>query len=79
MAEGNQGDSGGRNTMIIAVIAILVVAAIAVWATTRRHPAEKSASGSSSTISGSATVGDKKDADVNLKVNLPDSVTINAH
>jgi len=65
--------------MIIAVIAILVVAAIAVWATTRRHPAEKGASGSSSTISGSATVGDKKDADVNLKVNLPDSVTIDAH
>jgi hypothetical protein len=78
MAEGNQGDSGGRNTMIIAVIAILVVAAIAVWATTRRHPAEKSASGSSSTVSGSATVGDKE-ADVNLKVNLPDSVTIDAH
>jgi hypothetical protein len=79
MAEGNQGDSGGRNTMIIAVVAILVVAALAMWATTRRHPAEKGGSGSKSTISGSATVGDKKEADVNLKVNLPDSVTIDAH
>jgi hypothetical protein len=65
--------------MIIAVVAILVVAAIAIWATTRRHPAEKSAGGSSTTISGSATAGDKDDADVNLKVNLPDSVTIDAH
>jgi hypothetical protein len=79
MAEGTQGDSGGRNTMIIAVVAILVVAALAIWATTRRHPAEKGAGGSRSTISGSATVGDQKDADVNLKVNLPDSVTIDAH
>ena len=77
MAEGTQGDSGGRNTMIIAVVAILVVAAIAIWATTRRHPVEKGG-GSKSTISGSATVGGKKDADVNLKVNLPDSVTIDA-
>jgi hypothetical protein len=79
MAEGTQGDSGSRNTMIIAVVAILVVAALAIWATTRRHPAEKDGGGSRSTISGSATVGDKKDADVNLKVNLPDSVTIDAH
>jgi hypothetical protein len=53
--------------------------AIAIWATTRRHPVEKSAGGSSTTISGSATAGNKDEADVNLKVNLPDSVTIDAH
>jgi uncharacterized protein YggE len=79
MAEGTQSGSGGRNTMIIAVVAILVVAAIAIWATTQRHPAEKRAGESSTTVSGSATVGDKSDANVNLKVNLPDSVTIDAH
>ena len=79
MAEGTESNSGSRNTMVIAVVAILVVAAIAIWATTRRHPAEKAARESSTTISGSATVGDKKDADVNLKVNVPDSVTIDAH
>lgn len=79
MAEGTQSGISGRNTMIIAVVAILVVAAVAIWATTRRPPAEKGAGTSSSTISGSATVGDKDDADVNLKVNLPDSVTIDAH
>jgi len=64
--------------MIIAVVAILVVAAVAIWATTRRPPAEKGAGTSSTTISGSATVGDK-DEDVNIKVDLPDSVTIDAH
>jgi hypothetical protein len=79
MADGTESGSGSRNTMIIAVLAILVVAAIAIWATTRRHPAEKGAATSDKTISGSATVGDKGDADVNLKVNLPDSVTIDAH
>jgi hypothetical protein len=65
--------------MIIVVVAILVVAAVAIWATTRCPSPEKGAGTSSSTTSGSATVGDKDDADVNLKVNLPDSVTIDAH
>ena len=79
MAEGAPSGSGGRNTTIIAIVAILVVAAIAIWATRQRHPAEKSAGGSSTPISGSATVGDKGDADVNLKVDLPDTVKIEAH
>jgi hypothetical protein len=43
------------------------------------HPTEKSAGGSSTTISCSATAGDNNDSDVNLKVNRPDSVTIDAH
>ena len=72
MAEPTGSDGGGRNTMIIAVVAILIVAAIAVWAT-QRKPAEKPAG-----TTGSATVSDK-DADVNLKVDLPDSITIDAH
>jgi len=46
-----------------------------IWAMTQRQPAGKR---DGTTISGSATVGDK-DADVNLKVNLPDSITIDAH
>jgi hypothetical protein len=70
MAESN---SGGRNTMIIAVVAIVVVAAVAMWAMTRK-PAEKRAS----TTEGSTTVSDKKD-DADIKINLPDSVTIEAH
>ena len=62
--------------MIIVVVALLVVVAAGViWAMTQRQPAGKR---DGTTISGSATVGDK-DADVNLKVNLPDSVTIDAH
>jgi hypothetical protein len=59
--------------MIIVVVALLLVAGIAFWAMTRNQPAEKR---DGTTTSGS--VGDK-DADVNLKVNLPDSVTIDAH
>jgi hypothetical protein len=73
MAEVPGSEGGGRNTMIIAVVAILIVAVIAIWATTQRQPAEKRAG-----TSGSATVSDK-DADVNLKIDLPDSVTIDAH
>ena len=72
MAEGGSSD-GSRNTMIIAVVALLLVAGIAFWAMSRRQPAEKRAG---TTTSGSVTVGDK---DVKVKVNLPDSVTINAH
>lgn len=72
MAEVTGGEGGGRNTMIIAVVAILIVAVIAIWAT-QRKPAEKPAG-----TSASATVGDKN-ADVNLKIDLPDSVTIDAH
>jgi hypothetical protein len=66
-----ESDSGGRNTMIIAVVAIVLVAAVAMWAMTRK-PAEKRAD--------TTTVTEKKDdGDVNLKVDLPDSVTIEAH
>lgn len=74
MAEGTGSNVSGPNTMIIVVIALLLVAGIAFWAMTRNQPAEKR---DGTTTSGSAT-GDK-DADVNLKVNLPDSVTIDAH
>jgi hypothetical protein len=76
MAEVTGRDSGGRNTMIVAIVAILLVAAIAIWATTRRVPAEKRAT---TTTEGTAKVGDRDDNDVELKVNLPDSVTIEAH
>jgi len=73
------GDSGsgpsGPNTMIIVVVALLVVAAIAIWAMTQRQPAGMH---DGTTMSGSTTAGDK-DEDVNLKVDLPDSVTIEAH
>ena len=72
MADGKESSGSGPSTMIIAVIALFLVAGLAVWFTTRSQPTEKS------TISGSATVGDN-DADVNLKVNLPDSITIDAH
>jgi hypothetical protein len=65
-----ESDSGGRNTMIIAVVAIVLVAAVAMWAMTRGKPAEKRAS--------TTTVTDKKD-DADIKINLPDSVTIEAH
>ncbi|HET9952334.1 MAG TPA: hypothetical protein VFS09_11130 [Candidatus Eisenbacteria bacterium] len=63
------------NTVIIVVVALLVVAAISIWAMSRRQPAEKRAG---TTIEGSATVGDKNE-DVNIKVDLPDSVTVEAH
>jgi flagellar basal body-associated protein FliL len=80
VGEVTQGEGSGRNTMIIAVVAILLVAAIAMWAMSRRQPKEERAGTSSTTTEGSATVGDKDDnADVNLKVNVPDSVTIDAH
>lgn len=75
MAGGGDSKGSGPNTMIIAVVAILVVAGLAVWFTTRGRPTVKH---DSTTVSGSATVGDNK-ADVNLKVDLPDSVTIDAH
>ncbi len=66
-----ESDSGGRNTMIIAVVAIVLVAAVAMWAMTRGKPAEKRAT--------TTTVTDKDDGDADIKINLPDSVTIEAH
>jgi len=75
MANEGGGSSSGPNITIIVVVALLLVGGIAFWAMTRQQPAEKSAG---ATISGSATVGDK-DEDVNIKVDLPDSVTIDAH
>jgi hypothetical protein len=69
------GNSSGPNTTIIVVVALLLVAGIAFWAMTRNHPAEKR---DGTTISGTTTAGDKE-ADVSLKVDLPDSVTIDAH
>jgi flagellar basal body-associated protein FliL len=71
MAENTGSTVSGPNIVIIVVVALLLVAGIAFWAMTRNQPAQKP------TTSGSAP-GDK-DADVNLKVNLPDSVTIDAH
>jgi hypothetical protein len=75
MTTGNGSNRSGPNTMIIAVVALLVVAGIAIWAMTQSKPAAKP---DGTTISGSATAGDK-DTDVSLKVDLPDSVTIDAH
>lgn len=75
MADGTGSGGGGPNTTIIVVVALLLVAGIAVWAMTRNQPAEKR---DGTTISGSTTAGDK-DSDVNLKVDMPDSVTIDAH
>jgi len=75
MAGGSGSSGGGPNTTIIVVVALILVVGIAVWAMTRNQPAQKH---DGTTISGSATAGDK-DADVNLKVDLPDSITIDAH
>ena len=75
MANETGNNSSGPNTTIIVVVALLLVAGIAFWAMTRNKPAEKH---DGAAISGTTTAGDK-DADVELKVNLPDSVTIDAH
>jgi hypothetical protein len=75
MAQGTGSNGNGPNITIIAVVALLVVAGIAVWFTTRSQPTEKR---DGAAVSGSVTTGDN-DADVNLKVDLPDSVTIDAH
>lgn len=75
MAGSTGSNDSGPNTMIIVVVALVLVAGIAIWAMTRSKPAEKS---DGATISGSATAGDK-DEGVTLKVELPDSVTIDAH
>lgn len=75
MTEGTGSSTSGPNIVIISVVALVVVAGVAIWAMTQHRSPEKR---DGTTISGSATVGDK-DADVNLKVNLPDSVTIDAH
>lgn len=75
MASGIGTNSGGPNTTIIVVVALLLVAGIAIWATTRSQRVEKR---DGTAISGTTTAGDK-DSDVNLKVDMPDSVTIDAH
>ncbi|HEY6572352.1 MAG TPA: hypothetical protein VI198_03460 [Candidatus Eisenbacteria bacterium] len=64
----------GKNTMIIVVVALLVVAAIAVWATSQRQPSEMR---DGTRMSDAMTSGDK-DEDLNLKADLPDSVTVEA-
>lgn len=67
--------SSGPNITIIVVVALLLVAGIAIWATTRSQRVEKR---DGAAISGTTTAGDK-DSDINLKVDMPDSVTIDAH
>lgn len=74
MASGTGTSSGGPNTTIIVVVALLLVAGIAIWATTSNRVEKRD----STAISGSTTAGDK-DSDVDLKVDMPDSVTIDAH
>ncbi len=75
MTEDAGSNGGGPKIAIIAVVALAVVAGAAIWAVTQKHPAEKR---DGTTVSGSATAGGK-DSDVTLKVNLPDSVTVEAH
>lgn len=74
MSEDTGSGNSGPNIVIIAVVAVVLVAGIAIWATTR-HPSAPMRSGT--TVSGSATVG-SKDGDVKVKVS-PDSVTVEAH
>ena len=75
MADGTGSSSSGPNTTIIVVVALLLVAGIAFWAMTRNQTSQKP---DGAAVSGTTTAGDK-DSDVNLKVDMPDSVTIDAH
>lgn len=75
VANGSGSGGSGPNTTMIVVVALVLVVGVAVWAMTRNQPVQKRGG---TTISGSATAGDKN-SDVNLKVDLPDSVTIDAH
>jgi hypothetical protein len=76
--------SSGPSIALIAVIAVLVVAGLAIWFTTRDKSPDMMPDSNSTTIenrAGGATTSEpstvEKDTDVN--VNVPDSVSIDAH
>jgi hypothetical protein len=75
--------SSGPSIALIAVIAVLVIAGLAIWFTTR-NPSPEAPDTSTTTIenrAGGTTTTEpttvEKDTDIN--VNVPDSVTIDAH
>jgi uncharacterized membrane protein YqiK len=76
--------SSGPSVALIAVIAVLVIAGLAIWFTTRNTTTTETRDSTTildqrdggSTTTGSAPSGD---TDVNIKADVPDSVTIDAH
>jgi len=63
--------SGGNSVQIVAILAVLVLVALAAWYFTSGQAAKPAA-----TAAPPAAVEKKSDSDINVKVDLPDSVTI---
>ena len=61
---------GGSSVKIVAIIAVVVLVALAAWFYSRQTPRP------AATNTPPPAVEQKSDADIELKVDLPDSVTI---
>jgi hypothetical protein len=75
MPEAGEGGSGSHNVNIIAIIAIVVLVLLAVFALTSRKPSSQVRKETTTDSPG----GSSRDADVDIKVDVPDSVTIQTH
>ena len=80
MPQAGEGGNGGRNLNVVAIVAIVLLVVIAVIALASRKPSDQvrettTTSESSTNPPGAPPAGD---ADVDIKVDIPDSVTIRA-
>jgi hypothetical protein len=71
MPEAGEGGVGNRNVNIVAIIAIVVLVLLAVFALASRKP--------SSQVRKETTTESSTPGDVDIKVDVPDSVTIETH
>ena len=72
------GESGSGNSVnIIAIVAIVILVLVAVFALLSRKPSNQVHK--ETTTESSTPEKKSQDADVDIKVDIPDSVTIEAH
>lgn len=65
----SNGGSSNNNVAIVAILAVLVLASVAAWFIWGRPGSPR--------VAPPTTSGEPAGTDVNVKVNLPDTVTIN--
>ncbi|HET9252913.1 MAG TPA: hypothetical protein VFP58_12440 [Candidatus Eisenbacteria bacterium] len=78
MPQAGEGGSGSRNLNVVAIVAIVVLVVIAVIALASRKPSDQVRKTTTSSESGTNPGGNPPagDADIEIKANIPDSVTI---
>jgi|KBSSwiStaDraftv2_1062776.scaffolds.fasta_scaffold179749_2 biopolymer transport protein ExbD len=72
MPEAGERGGGNRSVNVVAIVAIVILVLLAVFALANRKPSDQARK----TTESSTKATPSKDSDIDIKVDVPDSVTI---